>query len=118
MEFLNEKRDLRFGVYEMSPVVDESTICVKRLDASLDIYALRYVAEKLCKDNELEIDYVDSMNAVQADRLYLGNFEGIQINDFLVHTLFLTDDNRVCADCEDLDEEGEPNDNCFVLLVV
>lgn len=118
MEFKNGKRNLCFGFFDDCPVVDKSTICVKRLDASLDVYALRYVAEKLCKDNDIEIDEVDSMNAVQDNHLYLGNFEGIQINGFLVRTLFLTDDNRVCAECEDLDEDFEPTDNWFVLLVV
>lgn len=119
MKFLeNEKRALCFGIFDDCPVVDKSTICVKRLNASLDIYALRYIAEKLCKDNDLDIDNVDSMNSVQDNRLYLGNFEGIEIDNFLVHSLFLTDDNRVCADCEDLDEDYEPTDNFFVLLVV
>lgn len=118
MKCTNEKRNLQFGIFDDCPVVDDSTICIKPLTSDVDVYALRYVAEKLCKDNDLDIDNVDSMNAVQDNHLYLGNFEGIEIDNFIVHSLFLTDDERVCAECEELDEEYEPTDNFFVLLVV
>lgn len=118
MKCKNETRNLQFGVFEDCPVVDESTICVKTLTSDIDIYALRYVAEKLARCNEIEIDDFNSHNAVNDNRLCLNDFEGIEIDNFLVRSLFLTDDDRVCAECEELDEDYEPTDNYFVLLVV
>lgn len=118
MKCKNEKRNLKFGVFEDCSVVDESTICVKKLTSDVDIYALRYVAEKLARSNDIEIDDFNSRNAISGNHLYLNDFKGIGINNFIVHNLFMTDDNRVCADCEDLDEDYEPTDNYFVLLVV
>lgn len=118
MKCKNETRNLRFGVFEDCPVVDDSTICVKKLTSDVDIYALRYAAEKLARSNDIEIDDFNSRNAISGNHLYLNDFKGIGINNFIVHNLFMTDDNRVCADCEDLDEDYEPTDNYFVLLVV
>ena len=109
---------VKFGCFDNMPIVESVTKSVKNYNA----WALRYVAMKLCKENgvcddyELSFEQIDDMNATQDAELYLGNFEGIEINGYIFRTLFMNEDGRIFATVEEKNEDGETT-NDFIVLV-
>ena len=104
--------------FDNMPIVESVTKSSKNYNA----WTLRYVAMKLCKENgvcadyELSFEHIDDMNATQDSELYLGNFEGIEINGYIFRTLFMNEDNRIFATVEEKNEDGETI-NDFIVLV-
>ena len=113
MKLKEESLPIRSGVFDTCPIVESDSIIKKNL-SDIDCFALRYAAMKLVKENyefeEFNLDVFDSENAFQDEELYLGSFEGIFITpEIKVRTLFLTTDNRICAQVEiETDDEEEP----------
>ena len=118
MKVREENLPIRSGMFDTCPIVESDSIVKKRL-SDIDCFALRYAAMKLAKDNGIfdvfeescfDFEKFDSENAFQDEELYLGNFEGIFITEEIkVLTLFLTTDNRICAQVEiETDDEEEP----------
>lgn len=113
MKVKEENLPIRSGVFDTCPIIESDSVIKKRL-SDIDCFALRYAAMKLAKENidpeiEFHLEDFDSENAFQDEELYLGNFEGIFITEEIkVRTLFLTTDNRICAQVEierDYEEE-------------
>ena len=106
------------GCFDNMPIVESVTKSEKNYNA----WTLRYVAMKICKENgvcadyELSFEQIDDMNATQDSELYLGNFEGIEINGYIFRTLFVNEDNRIFATVEEKNEDGETT-NDFIVLV-
>ena len=113
MKLKEENLPIRSGMFDTCPIVESDSIIKKRL-SDIECFALRYAAMKLVKENtdfdEFNLDDFDSENAFQNEELYLGSFEGIFITpEIKVRTLFLTTDNRICAEVEiETDDEEEP----------
>ena len=118
MKVKEENLPIRSGMFDTCPIVESDSIVKKRL-SDIDCFALRYAAMKLAKDNGIfdvfeescfDFEKFNSENAFQDEELYLGNFEGIYITDEIkVRTLFLTTDNRICAQVEiETEDEEEP----------
>lgn len=107
-----ENLPIRSGSFDTCPIIESDSVIKKRL-SDIDCFALRYAAMKLVKENyefeEFNLDVFDSENAFQDEELYLGSFEGIFITpEIKVRTLFLTTDNRICAQVEIETEYEEP----------
>ena len=106
------------GCFDNMPIVESVTKSSKNYNA----WTLRYVAMKICKENgvcadyELSFEQIDDMNATQDSELYLGNFEGIEINGYIFRTLFVNEENRIFATVEEKNEYGETT-NDFIVLV-
>lgn len=113
MKLKEEYLPIRSGMFDTCSIVESDSVIKKRL-SDIDCFALRYVAMKLAKENyefeEFNLDDFDSENAFQDEELYLGSFEGIFITpEIKVRTLFLTTDNRICAQVEiGTEDEEEP----------
>ena len=118
MKLKEEYLPIRSGMFSTCPIVESDSVIKKRL-SDIDRFALRYVAMKLAKDNGIfevfeescfDFEKFDSENSFQDEELYLGSFEGIFITpEIKVRTLFLTTDNRICAQVEiGTDDEEEP----------
>ena len=118
MKVKEENLPIRSGMFDTCPIVESDSVIKKRL-SDIDCFALRYAAMKLAKDNGIfdvfeescfDFEKFDSENAFQDEELYLGNFEGIFVTEEIkVRTLFLTTDNRICAQVEiETDYEEEP----------
>ena len=109
---------VRTGGFDNMPIVES----VKKSEKNYNAWALRYVAMKICKENgvcddyELSFEQIDDMNATQDSELYLGDFEGIEINGYIFRTLFVNEDNRIFATVEEKNENGETT-NDFIVLV-
>lgn len=106
MKVKDENLPIRSGVFDTCPIVESDSIVKKKL-SDIDCFALRYAAIELWRDNECfgdpepSINAFDESNAIQDNGLYLGDFEGFWLNeDILIRTLFLTTDNRICANVE------------------
>ena len=118
MKLKEENLSIRSGMFDTCPIVESDSVVKKRL-SDVDCFALRYAAMKLAKDNGIfdvfeescfDFEKFNSENAFQDEELYLGNFEGIFVTEEIkVRTLFLTTDNRICAQVEiETDDEEEP----------
>lgn len=118
MKVKEENLPIRSGMFDTCPIIESDSVIKKRL-SDIDCFALRYAAMKLAKDNGIfeffeescfDFEKFDSENAFQDEELYLGNFEGIFITpEISIRTLFLTTDNRICAQVEiETDDEEEP----------
>ena len=116
MKLKEENLPIRSGTFDTCPIVESDSVIKKRL-SDIDCFALRYAAMKLAKDNGIfevfeescfDFEKFDSENAFQDEELYLGSFEGIFITpEIKVRTLFLTTDNRICAQVEIGTEDEE-----------
>lgn len=117
MKVKEENLPIRSGMFDTCPIVESDSIVKKRL-SDIDCFALRYAAMKLVKDNGIfdvfeescfDFEKFNSENAFQDEELYLGNFEGIFISgEINIRTLFLTTENRICAQVEIEDMDREP----------
>lgn len=113
MKVKEENLPIRSGMFNTCPIVESDSVTKKRL-SDIDCFALRYAAMELAKENfefeEFNLNEFNSENAFQDEELYLGSFEGIYITEEIkVRTLFLTTDNRICAQVEiETDGEEEP----------
>ena len=118
MKIKEENLPIRSGMFDTCPIVESDSVIKKRL-SDIDCFALRYAAMKLAKDNGIfdvfeescfDFEKFNSENAFQDKELYLGNFEGIFVTEEIkVRTLFLTTDNRICAQVEiETYDEEEP----------
>lgn len=115
MKVKEENLPIRSGMFDACPIVESDSVIKKRL-SDIDCFALRYAAIELWRDNDCFGDEKSSMvgfddsNAFQDEELYLGSFEGVFITpEIKVRTLFLTTDNRICAEVEiGTDDEEEP----------
>lgn len=109
---------VKTGCFDNMPIVESVTKSEKNYNA----WTLRYVAMNICKENgvcddyELSFEQIDDMNSTQDSELYLGNFEGIEINGYIFRTLFVNEDNRIFATVEEKNEDGKTI-NDFVVLV-
>ena len=111
MKVKEENLPIRSWIFSTCPIVESDSVIKKRL-SNIDRFALRYAAMKLVKENyefeEFNIDEFDYENVFQDEELYLGSFEGIFITpEIKVRTLFLTTDNRICAQVEIGTEDEE-----------
>ena len=110
MKLKEENLPICWRMFDTCPIVESDSVIKKRL-SDIDCFALRYAAMKLLKQNyefeDFNLDEFDSENAFQDEELYLGSFEGVFITEEIkVRTLFLTTDNRICAQVEiETDEE-------------
>lgn len=114
MRLKEENLPIHSGMFDTCPIVESDSVIKKRL-SDIDCFALRYAAMKLAKENidpefEFNLDEFNSENAFHNEELYLGNFEGIFITpEINIRTLFLTTDNRICAQVEiETEDEEEP----------
>lgn len=113
MKVKEENLPIRSGMFNTCPIVESDSVIKKRL-SDIECFALRYAAMKLAKENidpefEFNLDEFNSENAFQDEELYLGSFEGIFITEEIkVRTLFLTTDNRICAQVEIETDDEEP----------
>ena len=118
MKVKEENLPIRSGTFDTCPIVESDSVIKKRL-SDIDCFALRYAAMKLAKDNGIfyvfeescfDFEKFDYENAFQDEELYLGSFEGIFITpEIKLRTLFLTTDNRICANVEiGTEDEEEP----------
>ena len=119
MKVKEENLPIRSGMFDTCPIVESDSVIKKRL-SDIDCFALRYAAMKLVKENfefeEFNLDDFNSENAFQNEELYLGSFEGIFITEEIkVRTLFLTTDNRICAQVE-IETEDEKLRDEIVLI--
>lgn len=119
MKVKEENLPIRFGLFDTCPIVESDSVIKKRL-SDIDCFALRYAAIKLLKHNyefeEFNIDEFDSENAFQDEELYLGSFEGVFITpEIKVRTLFLTTDNRICAQVEIGTEDEDLRDETVLI---
>ena len=113
MKVKEENLPIRSGMFNTCPIVESDSVIKKRL-SDIECFALRYAAMKLAKENidpefEFNLDEFNSENAFQDEELNLGSFEGIFITEEIkVRTLFLTTDNRICAQVEIETDDEEP----------
>ena len=112
MKVKEEYLPIRSGIFSTCPIVESDSVTKKHL-SDIDCFALRYAAMKLAKENyefeEFNLDEFDSENAFQDEELYLGSFEGIFVTEEInIRTLFLTTENRICANVEIETEDEEP----------
>lgn len=119
MKVKEENLPIRFGLVDTCPIVESDSVIKKRL-SDIDCFALRYVAMKLAKENfefeEFNLDKFDSENAFQDEELYLGSFEEIFITpEINIRSLFLTTDNRICAQVEIGTEDEDLRDETVLI---
>ena len=115
MKVKEENLPISSGMFDICPIVESDSVIKKPL-SDIDCFALRYAAIELWRDNdcfgdeEASMAGFDDSNAFQDEELYLGNFEGLFITpEIKVRTLFLTTDNRICAQVEiETEDEEEP----------
>ena len=86
--------------------------CTKKKDLTdVEFMALRYVAMELVAENGFDIkrDQVEDEAAFQDNELYIGNFEGYESYEeygLYLRSVYLTTDNRIVADFEDIETDN------------